>query len=531
MTSQPTRTQAATKNFRATLFGIVLNFLCSSVSRKVFVYILGKELIGLGSLLGNITVVLTLADFGGSAAIVFRLYRPLDERDCETVSNILCFYRRLCRLSFFLTFAAGIAYLPYLPQAAVGFSDRTLLYGAYFLQLTAVCMTYPFSGYRLLLFADQKNYVNQWISYGFSIVGVLSESVVLFLFKNYLLYLVCHTLLSLIEDLTIRQYVRSQYRELRFSGNRRTPKELSRSLRREIARLQPTNIAGTLLRTADNFLVVRLFGVGGNGIYSNYNMLLGYASMFSVTLIGALSASVGNLSACSDRRHARKIFDVTMLCAFLPINIAVVLLYVLSGDMIAVWLGNGLSLPKSTSFILAFWFFTNALRRCTLLFRDSYGLYEKERIKPFAELFFALLLSVYFGKYRALGIGGVYLGQALAAFLICFWYEPYVLFRYGFCENVGSHYRLLCRCIFLSFLSCYCAFVLCRDIASFSLRFFVCVLVALLFYGGGFYGTENGKELRKTLTRLGSSQKNSIPLCRSEGRHSPRSTHCRRQCQ
>lgn len=510
MSEQPTRTQAATENLRATMVGILLNFLCSSVSRKVFVRILGKELVGLGSLLGNITVVLTLLDFGGSGAIVFHLYRPLAEQDFESVSNILRFYRRLCRLSFLLTFAAGLLYLPQVPDAAVGFSERTLLYGAYLLQLTAVCLGYPFSAYRLLLFADQKNYVNQWISYCFSLVGVLVESGVLFFCKDYRLYLLCHTLLSLIEDLTIRQYVRARYRMVDFSGGRRVPRELSRSLRREIARFQPLNIAGTLLRTVDNFLVVYLFGVSGNGIYSNYNLLLGYASTFSITPIGALAASVGNLSACADRRHTRKIFTVTSLCAFLPVNIAVVILFVLAGDLMTVWLGGGLSLSPATSYILAFWFFTNGMRRVVLLFRDSYGLYEKERLKPFVELCCALALSVYFGKMPSLGIGGVYLGQALASFFVCFWREPYVLFHYGFSESVRPYYCLLCRYIGISALSCYCAYVLCRTVESFSLRFFLCVFVALLFFCGGFYGTENGKELQKTLMRFGNSQKHNV---------------------
>ena len=491
------RGKAAGENLRATLVGIFLNFLYSFVSRRVLVLCMGAEYVGLGSLVGNMAILLTLLDFGASSAVIYRLYRPLAEGDEKSVSEILSYYTRLCRLSCFLTLAAGLLYLPYVPKAAVGFSDTALLYAVYLLRLVPMSVSYLFSPCRVLLFADQKSYIGQWISYAFGGLCVLLESGGLLLLHSYLFGQLCHPLLSLLEDLLIRHCVKKQYPDVSLSGE---PVSLSlrRSMRREIIRLQPTGIAGTLLCTLDNFLVVRLFGVAGNGLYSNYNMLLGYAFMFSVTLIGALSASVGNLGASEKPEKAQKIFLMTCLAAFFPINTAATLLFVLSGDMMTLWLNGSELLPSWGFAALAAHFLIRALRQSVLMFRDAYGLYRREKIKPFAELALSLLFSYFFGK--KLGLGGVYVGQALAAFLVCFWYEPWVLYRYGFRARVLPYYRLMLRFLCVSALSCRCGRILCRGIPSLSARFAVCIAVSVLFFFGGFFGTE---PLRLLWRRLG----------------------------
>ena len=309
------RGKAAADNVKATVAGIFLNFLFSFVSRRILVLCMGPDYVGLGSLVGNIAILLTLLDFGASSAVIYRLYRPLADGDETAVSQILSYYTRLCRLSAVLTSAAGLLYLPFVPDAAVGFSDTEILYTAYLLRLIPMSASYLFSPFRVLLFADQKNYTCQWISYIFGGLCVLSEGIGLLIFHSYMFSLFCHPVLSLTEDFIVRRYAKKQYPDVTFSGSQTVPVSLRRSMRREILRLQPTGIAGTLLCTLDNFLVVRLFGVTGNGLYSNYNMLIGYAFMFSVTLIGALSASVGNLGAFEKPEKAYGMFRITCLAA------------------------------------------------------------------------------------------------------------------------------------------------------------------------------------------------------------------------
>ena len=508
-----TRTDAAAKNLRASVAGIFINLILSFFSRKVFVLVLGKEFVGLGSLIGNMTAVLSLLDFGASSAAIYRLYKPLAQKDYYSVSAYLACYRKLCFISASITMAAGLFLMPYLPNMVEDFRDTKTLYSVFFIYLLSNSIGYLFSSEKLLVFADQKNYISQIFSYFFGAITVLFESAALLLTKNYIVYLSVHTLLCVTEDIFLISYIRRLYSEISFRGKPPEDKKYMRSLRREILFLQPSNIGGTLLRTADNFIVVYLFGVAANGIYSNYNMLLSYASMLSVTLIGALSASVGNLGAAASVKRAEEVFGMTGLASFILVNICTSVLFVMSGDIITVWLGSSLALPMQVSCILAMHFFVNGLRRTVMIFRDGYGLYRKERIKPFLELICSLGFSAYFGK--KMGLGGIYLGQMLTSFIICLWYEPYILYKYGFSRSVLPYYAKLIKYGITSVFSCACSYSLCRYIPSFSIRAAVCITVPLLFSIAAF---ASSKDLKNAISRIISRRKGSANIVKTNKR-------------
>lgn len=491
------RTDAASKNLRSSAAGIFINLIFSFFSRKIFVLVLGKEFVGLGSLIGNMTAVLSLVDFGAAGAVTYRLYLPLARGDTEKVSAYLCAYSRVCRISAVLTLFGGLLSAPLLPMLADGFSGEKNLYTVFFIYILMNASGYIFSREKILLLADQKNYVNQLFSYLFGGITVISESLVLIATQNYIAYISVHAVLCFAEDICVAVFVRKKYPHIDFSGRKKPDCAVEQALKREMLMLQPSNISGTFLRTADNFLVVHLFGVAANGMYSNYNMLLSYASMLSVTLVGALSASVGNLGAVASKKRASEVFGITSLASFFLVNICTCVLFVMSGDIITLWLGKGLVLSRGVSSVLAVHFFISGLRSCTLLFRNSYGLYKKEKIKPFAELFLSLFLSSVLGKKY--GIGGIYAGQAISSFFLCLWYEPYILFRHGFSMSPFGYYLTVVRYFAICAVSCGCSFAICRILPSFTLRILVCVFVPALFSCGAFAGRADMRGILKTL--------------------------------
>ncbi len=499
MRKEISRTSAAGTNLRMSAAGIFINIFFSFFSRKIFVLVLGKEFVGLSSLIGNIIAVLSLLDFGGASALAYHLYGALAKKDTLSVSAYIKYYRFFCRISSFLITACGVVLLPHLKYIVKGFDNTAVLYAAFLIFVLSNAADYFFSAEKVLLFADQKNYISQMFSYAFGAVGVALDAGVLLLTKNYIFYLCAHAVLSLIQDICLAVYVRKIYDDIDFCSKAPYDKKYRKTLILEMARLQPSNIAGTLSRTVDNFLVVSMFGVSQNGVYSNYNMLLGYAGMLSVTLIGALSASVGNLGAQSSKEHSEKIFGMTSLASFFLINLCTTLLFVMSRDVITLWLGSTLALPISCSLTLALCFFISGIRRVPLIFRDSFGLYKHEKLKPFAELFLSVALSVFFGK--KFGISGIYLGQALSAFAVCLWYEPYLLYKHGFEKSVLPYYLRVIFFAATSALSCLCSFSLCRYINSVALKAFLCAIVSTLFFAAFFIKTDDFSALTNRLKR------------------------------
>ncbi|MBE6571222.1 MAG: hypothetical protein E7656_03105 [Ruminococcaceae bacterium] len=486
MKNESSRTISSIKNLRASTAGIFINVIFSFFSRKIFVLVLGKEYVGVSSLIGNITALISLVDFGAATAVTYRLYRALATGDDKSVCGYLHFYRRICALSSVLTCVAGAALSVILPKLVRGFDDAVTLYVVFAASILTSAAEYFFMPERVLLFADQKSYVAQLFSYAFGAVTVVADAVVLVVFKSFSAHLLVHSALSILQDIFVVRHVRRQYAKLGISSKKRYDKAFFKDLVREMVSLAPSNIAGTLSRTVDNFIVVSLFGVSQNGVYSNYNMLLSYAAIFSVTVVGAISASVGNLNASASRARSMRIFGMTSLASFFLVNISTTLLFVMSGDIMTAWLGSTMALPFSCSCALAANFFISGVRRVPVVFRDSLGLYRHEKIKSFVDLFASVALSVFFGK--KFGIAGIYLGQAVAAFVVCLWYEPYVLFKYGFGTGVWRYYMRLLSYAAVSAASCLCSLSLCHAVGSFSVKFLVCIAVSAVFFFACFAG-------------------------------------------
>ena len=479
MINKTSRTRAAGKNLRANAAGIFINIFFSFFSRKIFVLVLGKEYVGLTSLIGNITVLISLFDFGSAAALTFKLYTAIAQNDTKKISSYLHYYRIFCIVSAILTSLVGITITPQLKKIVPDFSDTMTLYTVFLISIFSNALEYFFSAEKLLLFADQKNYVTQLFSYAFGAITLVIQSAALVVRASFPLYLATGSALCILQDFLICRHVRKSYREIDFRLRGNFDKSCRKVLLREMLRLQPSNIAATISRTIDNFLVVSLFGVAQNGLYSNYNLLLGYAGMLSVTFVSSISAGVGNLSVQATKEHSQKVFGMISLASFFLINICATLLFVMAGDIVTMWLGKSLVLPTGSSAVVAVCFFISANRRTTIVFRDSFGLYSHEKLKPFAELLIFVALAVICGiKY---GLIGIYLAQALSAVSV-FWYEPYVLFKYGFGTSSRIYFKKFLVFVGCNLLSCYCAFNLCRCFDFIVLKAIVCVTVSVAFF-------------------------------------------------
>lgn len=69
------------RNVKYTALAQAVNFLIAFFSRRVFVYVLSSEYLGLNGVFSNILSMLSLAELGLGSAICFCLYKPLFDRD------------------------------------------------------------------------------------------------------------------------------------------------------------------------------------------------------------------------------------------------------------------------------------------------------------------------------------------------------------------------------------------------------------------------------------------------------------------
>ena len=80
-------------NIGAGLVNQMIITLLSFVSRTVFISTLGIEYLGINGLFTNILAMLTLAEAGLGASIMYSLYKPVAENDYHKINVLMKFYR------------------------------------------------------------------------------------------------------------------------------------------------------------------------------------------------------------------------------------------------------------------------------------------------------------------------------------------------------------------------------------------------------------------------------------------------------
>ena len=184
-----TRTENAMRNVSTAvvgqIFNIVLNFIC----RTIFIYALGKEYLGVSGLFSNILTIMSLAELGIGDAIVYKMYKPVADKDYERIKMYMQFYKKAYWIIGTVVFGAGLVLIPFLQYLISGGEGIEHIKFIYFLYLFNTASTYFFSYKKLIINTDQKGYIDTINRYLFLILQNIVQIIVLLLWKDFVIYL------------------------------------------------------------------------------------------------------------------------------------------------------------------------------------------------------------------------------------------------------------------------------------------------------------------------------------------------------
>ena len=153
------RIEQANKNIKYSTITYVLKLTLQFVVRLVFVHSLPIEYLGINGLFTNLLAMLSLAELGVGPAIVYSLYKPLAEKDTETVKALMWLFQKAYSGIGVFIIVAGICVLPWLDWFIKG-NAVTDIHWFYVIFLLNTGVSYFYSYKRNLLIADQKQYIN-----------------------------------------------------------------------------------------------------------------------------------------------------------------------------------------------------------------------------------------------------------------------------------------------------------------------------------------------------------------------------------
>ena len=493
-----TRTENAMRNVSTAvvgqIFNIVLNFIC----RTIFIYALGKEYLGVSGLFSNILTIMSLAELGIGDAIVYKMYKPVADKDYERIKMYMQFYKKAYWIIGTVVFGAGLVLIPFLQYLISGGEGIEHIKFIYFLYLFNTASTYFFSYKKLIINTDQKGYIDTINRYLFLILQNIVQIIVLLLWKDFVIYLLVQINANLIANIRISKVATKMYPFINEKAQKLPEKDKHEIFKQTMA-LVMHKLGGVCVSGTDNLLLSAFVGIGWVGIYSNYVTNLGIPQTLLAYIFSPLTASIGNLINTENTNHLKKTFDKLLFVNFWMYGFSSICLFVLLNSFIGkVWIDESYLLGLPIVFFIVLNFYITGMRQVISAFKSSAGLFWNDRFRPIAEAAVNLVASLILLKFT--GFIGVIIGTTISALTTTFWVEAEIVYKHVLDEKPYKFFivytKYLASTIAGGILCCaICNLIEVNGLLTFILQLIICVTVSNLFFVLLYFRTTKFKEL------------------------------------
>ena len=406
-------------------FGYLLNF----ITRKIFIVFLSIEYLGLNGLFSNILSLLSFAELGIGTAICYSLYRPLAFNETDRVRALMTLFKKAYRVIGTFIIVVGISLTPFLSSLIGDIPEIQHINLIYVMFVVNSGASYYLSYKRTLLVADQKKYIDSTYYYGFQFIKYAAQILVLVLTQEYILFLSVMLVMTLTENISISIKVNSLYPYIKERTSYKLSSDEKKQIKKNVFALMFHKLGSVIVNGTDNILIVRFVSLSSAGIYANYLMVTSALNHMIGVVYSSVSASIGNLVAESEGAKQLEVFhQLDFLTAWI-MGFSSISLFICFNPFISLWLGPQFTFSLPVVLVISVNFYLFGMLRSVRTFYSSMGLFWYDRYKPIFESFINLGASIFLAN--RIGLIGILLGTTISTVLTCFWFEPFVLFRYG----------------------------------------------------------------------------------------------------
>ena len=351
-------------------------------------------------------------------------------------------YRKSYNIIGGVVLIIGILFIPFYRYLISEVPSISHLDFIYILFVLNTSISYFYSYKRSLIICDQKRYIATIYRYVFYFLLNVFQIIVLFLTHNYILYLITQVVFTWLENICISIKADRMYPYLKDKNIKKLDKKELNTISKNVRAMLFHKIGGVVVNSTDNILISKLVGLIAVGMYSNYYLITSALDTITAQFFNAITASVGNLGACTNSKKVKETFNTTFFLNYLIYGVITVCLLILFNPFIEVWLGKKYLFDFGVVLVITICFYLKGIRKTCLTFKDALGLFWQDRYKPIIESIINLVASIILGiKY---GVLGIFMGTIISTVTTSLWIEPYVLYKYYFKENIIDYlYRFI----------------------------------------------------------------------------------------
>lgn len=441
------RTRKSLRNSATAVILQVIAMLVGFFSRRIFIRILGVEVMGLNTTASSILDFLNLAELGIETAVAVTLYKPLYEGDKKSIREIVALQGRLYRIIGTFVLVGSLVVFCFMPQI-FGKSPLPLwyAYATYGVLLYSSLLWYFFNYKKNVLFADQQNYKVLLCTKLVALVKLILQTfAVLYLDHGYIWWLALEALSATVSAILIGIIVNRNYPFLKEKV------QVDSSLRekypdiiRKTKYIAFHKLGGYAIAKSSPIFIYAFTSLAVVGYYGNYLILTTNLTAILTALYSGVSSGIGNMVAEGNKQLTLKVFRELFSSRMLIVGVCCICLWFLTDPFVSLWLGPEYVMSRVTLALIIFQFYISNTRNVVDDYLTAHGLFH-DIWSPIAEAAINVCLSIVLG--RVYGLNGVLAGVLISQLIITFSWKPFFLFRSALHEPLSFYIKLYARCL------------------------------------------------------------------------------------
>lgn len=494
------RTKNATRNIVWGIAYKVSTLFLPFAVRTVMIYSLGSEYLGLSSLFTSVLNVLSLAELGVGSAMVYAMYKPIAEKDIDTVCGLMNLYRKIYRIIGVIIIIVGVAIMPFLHKFISGdVPDDINIYLLFIIYLINTAGSYLLFAYQAsVLNASQRNDVASKVNMFTGIAKNVLQIVILLLLRNYYGYVLLLPITSFAANIITAVCARKMFPEYSCCGTVET--KLIKEIKSKVMALFAVKITSVIYNSVDSIVISAFLGLVALAKYNNYYYIMSAIISIVTVLFTSITSSIGNSIVLeSDQKNYKDYMNLSYINAWI-VGWCTVCLLCLYQPFMKLWVGEELMFGTGIVICFCVYFYAFQLKSVQSAYKDAAGLWKEDMWRSYAANAFNLVMNIIL--VQLVGIYGILLSTILALTVITYPWQTWMIHKKLFHCSMWGYLKKLAVYTMITLAACAGTYWICekipgKGILNLILRLIVCMIVPnVIFLVTTFKMNEFNESLR-----------------------------------
>ena len=464
----------------------VYQILVPFLMRTAMIYLMGVQYLGLNSLFTSVLQVLNLAELGVGSAMIYSMYKPIAEDNNTVICALMNLYRTYYRIIGAIIAAVGLLLTPFIPKLISGDVPQGInIYVLYLLNLGATVLSYWLFAYKnSILQAHQRVDVVSKVTLVTSTVQYALQLLVLWVFKNYYLYVVVLLATQALTNITTAIYADKLYPQFKPDGQ--VAAEEKKAINGRIKDLFTSKIGGIIYDSADTIVISSFLGLTALAVYQNYFYILNAITSLIMVVFSACTAGIGNSIVVETKEKNYKDLSKFTFIICWGTGFCSVCLLCLYQPFMELWVGKDLMLSFSAVICFVVYFFVRQMNSLFNMYKDASGMWHEDRFRPLVAALTNLALNLILVQF--IGIYGILISTVAAIICVGMPWLLHNLFTVIFeRKHLWDYLKKLLYYFIIILISCIVTYAICAKInfgllTTLIVRGIVCVVIPNVIY-------------------------------------------------